>query len=639
MHLMTPIKNTVAVLIVAGAVVWALDILQLLALSVYKEQYMSFVLGLTLAAIYLPAETEDQTGRTFGWWFGVVAAILGFVTCGYLAVMYPVLLPTMIIKPMPAIICGAVLIPLMVEALRRVAGLTLCLILVAFLFMGLFAHYLPGLLEGRQVRPGRLISYLMIDPNGILGLPLLVTSTIVVSFVLFGNILNVAGGGAFFTDLSLAAMGRFRGGTAKIAIAASALFGSVSGSAVANVASTGVITIPMMKKSGYSPSDASAIEASASTGGQLLPPVMGAVAFLMAEFLNVPYAEVALAALIPGLLYYTCLFIQADLLAARNGITALKPADLPRAMSVLVKGGHYIIPFAVLVTGLFKYNLEAERAVAYATAVTLFLGALRSYGPTRLTLRGVFHAVVSGGRTVADIIIIGACAGAIIGVLNITAVSFGLTLQLVSIGESSLFLLLITAAILSIIMGMGLPTLGVYLLLATLTAPSLVELGLTPISAHMFIFFFGMMSLITPPIAVAAFAAANIGGAPPMKVGWKAVQFSWPAFVLPFLFVYSPSLLMMGDPWRIVVAVATAVLGVALISSGLVGYASRRLLGWERMVAVLAGACFLLPDDATTYGIWINLAGLPLLAFVVLRLMLVREIPGLGKDDDTINAT
>ena len=216
--------------------------------------------------------------------------------------------------------------------------------------------------------------------------------------------------------------------------------------------------------------------------------------------------------------------------------------------------------------------------------------------------------------------------------------SFGLTLQLVSIGESSLILLLITAAILSIIMGMGLPTLGVYLLLATLTAPSLVELGLTPISAHMFIFFFGMMSLITPPIAVAAFAAANIGGAPPMKVGWKAVQFSWPAFVLPFLFVYSPSLLMMGDPWRIVVAVATAVLGVALISSGLVGYASRRLLGWERMIAVLAGACFLLPDDATPYGIWINLAGLPLLAVIALRLVLARDIPGLDPDDTTINA-
>jgi len=392
-----------------------------------------------------------------------------------------------------------------------------------------------------------------------------------------------------------------------------------------------------MKKSGYSPSEASAIEASASTGGQLLPPVMGAVAFLMAEFLNVPYAEVALAALIPGLLYYTCLFIQADLLAARNGITALKRAELPRATTVLVKGGHYILPFAVLVTGLFKYNLEAERAVAYATAVTLVLGVFRRYGPSRMTLRGVFTALVVAGTTVADIIVIGACAGAIIGVLNITAVSFGITLQLVSIGESSLFLLLITAAVLSIIMGMGLPTLGVYLLLATLTAPSLVELGLTPISAHMFIFFFGMMSLITPPIAVAAFAAANIGGAPPMKVGWKAVQFSWPAFILPFLFVYSPSLLMIGEPWRIAVAALTAVLGVALISSGLVGYATRRLLGWERVIAALAGACFLLPHDAATYGAWINLAGIPLLAVFALRLIFVREIPGLAADGNTAN--
>jgi len=394
-----------------------------------------------------------------------------------------------------------------------------------------------------------------------------------------------------------------------------------------------------MKKSGFSPSDASAIEASASTGGQLLPPVMGAVAFLMAEFLNVPYAEVALAALIPGLLYYICLFIQADLLAARKGITALKRADLPRATTVLVKGGHYIIPFAVLITGLFKYNLEAERAVAYATAVTLVLGIFRSYGPSRLTLRGVFHAVVSGGRTVADIIVIGACAGAIIGVLNITAVSFGITLQLVSIGESSLFLLLITAALLSIVMGMGLPTLGVYLLLATLTAPSLVELGLTPISAHMFIFFFGMMSLITPPIAVAAFAAANIGGAPPMKVGWKSVQFSWPAFILPFLFVYSPSLLMIGAPLLIATSVVTAILGIALISSGLIGYALRRLLIWERVVAALAGTCLMLPYDTNTLGIWINLAGAVFMAAFVLRLLSTRQIAGSLEDENVINKT
>ena len=635
MNVLTPIKNTLAVLIVLGALVWALDILQMLNFGVFKEQYMCFALGLTLAVIYLPADIDVQNGRGLGWWFGLLAGIAGLATCIYLAVAYPVILPTMIVNPMPAIISGAILIPLMVEALRRVAGTALCVILIAFLLIGLFAHLLPGHLQGRQVAPGRLISYLTLDPNGILGLPLMVTSTIVVSFVLFGNILNAAGGGAFFTDLSLAAMGRFRGGTAKIAIAASALFGSVSGSAIANVASTGVITIPMMKKSGYSPTEASAIEASASTGGQLLPPVMGAVAFLMAEFLNVPYAEVALAALVPGLLYYACLFIQADLLAARNGILALAREDLPRAAMVLIKGGHYLIPFVVLVMGLFKYNLEAERAVAYATAVTLALGFLRAYGPNRLQVSGVVKAVVTGGKTVAEIIVIGACAGAIIGVLNITAVSFGITLQLVAIGESSLFLLLIVAALMSIIMGMGLPTLGVYLLLATLTAPSLVQLGLTPISAHMFIFFFGMMSLITPPIAVAAFAAANIGRAPPMKVGWIAVRFSWPAFILPFLFVYSPSLLMIGEPWRIALSIITAIIGVALISAGLIGYSSRRMLVWERVIAVLAGACFIVPDDVSAYTGWINLAGLPLLAILVARMISVREIAEMPKDGTT----
>ena len=621
---MTSVRNLIAVLLVGSAVFWALDLFQVLALAVFKEQYMAFALGLTLALVYLPGGRETVQSSTFGWWFGVLAAIAGLGVCLYLALRFPALLPTMIVKPMPAIICGAILIPLLVEGLRRVAGTALCAILVTFLLIGLMAHFLPGHLEGRQVRPGRLISYLTLDPNGILGLPLLVTSTIVVSFVLFGNILNAAGGGAFFTDLSLAAMGRYRGGTAKIAIAASALFGSVSGSAIANVASTGVITIPMMKKSGYSPSEASAIEASASTGGQLLPPVMGAVAFLMAEFLNIPYAEVALAALVPGLLYYFCLFIQADLLAARNGITALARGDLPRAATVLVKGGHYLIPFAVLVAGLFKYNLEAERAVAYATAVTLLLGLARSYGDTRLDLRRIWAAVVLAGTTVADIIIIGACAGAIIGVLNITAVSFGITLQLVSIGESSLFLLLITAGLLSIIMGMGLPTLGVYLLLATLTAPSLVELGLTPIAAHMFIFFYGMMSLITPPIAVAAFAAANIGGAPPMKVGWTAVQFSWPAFILPFLFVYSPTLLMIGEPMQIVLSVTTAALGIWLISVALIGQATRALVLWERALAGLAGACLLLPPDVAPVAIWINVGGAALMAGLLARLYVGR---------------
>jgi len=622
---MAYLRNLIAVLLVGSAVFWALDLFQVLAVAVFKEQYMAFALGLTMALIYLPGGKSTPQSGSFGWWFGVLAACAGLGVCGYLALLYPVMLPTMIVKPMPAIICGVVLIPLMVEGLRRVAGTALCLILVTFLLIGLTAHLLPGHLEGRQVAPGRLISYLTLDPNGILGLPLLVTSTIVVSFVLFGNILNAAGGGAFFTDLSLAAMGRYRGGTAKIAIAASALFGSVSGSAIANVASTGVITIPMMKKSGYSASEASAIEASASTGGQLLPPVMGAVAFLMAEFLNVPYAEVALAALVPGGLYYFCLFIQADLLAARRGIMAVKRGDLPRAATVLIKGGHYLIPFAVLVLVLFKYNLEAERAVAYATAVTLLLGLLRSYGDTRLDLRRIWAAVVLAGTTVADIIIIGACAGAIIGVLNITAVSFGITLQLVSIGESSLFLLLITAGLLSIVMGMGLPTLGVYLLLATLTAPSLVELGLTPIAAHMFIFFYGMMSLITPPIAVAAFAAANIGGARPMTVGWKAVQFSWPAFILPFMFVYSPTLLMIGDPLQIILSVVTAAMGIWLICAALIGQANRVLLLWERCLAGLAGACLLLPPDIAPAAVWINAGGVILMAGLLVRLYVGRS--------------
>lgn len=597
------LRGACALAIISASLLWAFDLFGILGLSIFNEQYMAGILGLALAIVYLPATDRASRAKQIS---GLAAALLSLLVCTYLAVEYPDLIATMVLDPTPSIVIGVFLIPLLAEALRRTAGPSLVVILVAALLIGVTAHWLPGQLTGRQVSADRLIGYLTLDPNGILGLPLLVTSTVVVAFVLFGALLNVAGGGNFFTDLALTAMGRFRGGTAKIAILASALFGSVSGSAVANVVSTGVITIPMMKRTGYSARDAAAIEATGSTGGQLLPPVMGAVAFLMAEFLNLPYSAIALAALIPGLLYYYCLFLQADLLAARNGITGLLPTELPKLQPVLRKGSQYLIPFAILVYGLFFLGLEAERAVAYGSAATLILWFWRGYKADRFSFKAFTDAIIGAGSGVVDIIVIGASAGIIIGSLNITAVSFGLTLQLVSIGESSLFLLLLVSAVLSIILGMGLPTLGVYLLLAALIAPSLVELGLTPLSAHMFIFFFGMMSLITPPIAVAAFAAANIAKASPMAVGFSAVRFGWPAFVLPFLFVYSPSLLMQGNMLQIALSVVTAVIGIAAISASILSFWIRRLAPIERVILVVGGAGMILPADAISYGLVVN---------------------------------
>ena len=627
LNMATSVMRAICALgIVALSACWTLNLFGLFGLSLFNEQYMAAVLGLALAVIFLsPPEGKSQLYKAGC----VIAACSSLVVCGYLAFAYPNLLVTMILDPVPGIVIGAVLIPLLAEALRRAAGTALFVIVLAALVIGVTAHFLPGHLTGRQVSAERLASYLALDPNGILGVPLLVTSTVVVAFMVFGALLAAAGGGNFFTDLALTAMGRFRGGTAKIAIFASALFGSVSGSAVANVVSTGIVTIPMMKRSGYSARDASAIEAAASTGGQLLPPVMGAVAFLMAEFLNLPYSAIALAALIPGLLYYFGLFLQADLLAARNGIAGLQRAELPRTSLVMREGGHYLIPFAILIFALFFMGLEAERAVAYSSATILVLWAFRGYRTSRIHFKRLLDALIGAGSSVADIIVIGASAGVIIGSLNITAFSFGLTLQLVSIGESSLLLLLITAAVLSIILGMGLPTLGVYLLLATLIAPSMVKLGLSPLAAHMYVFFYGMMSLITPPIAVAAFAAANIGKAPPVSVAVSAVKFALPVFVLPILFVYSPTLLMQGNAIHIGISVGTMVGGITAFSAALVGYWSRPLRVIERIASFFVGAGLMLPPDAVPYGIAINALGsIALILFWVrLRYLRATDLP------------
>lgn len=600
------LRSLCAFAMIFATACWALDLFALFRLNIYNEQYMSAMLGLALATTWLRRQDGSSVSKVGA---AVVAAALSIAVCCYLAYFYPTLIATMIIDPLPSIVIGTLLVPLLAVALWRAAGVALFVIVVAALLIGVTAHWLPGHLAGRQVAPDRLISYLALDPNGILGLPLLVTSTVVVAFVVFGAVLNAAGGGNFFTDLSLTAMGRFRGSTAKIAVLASALFGSVSGSAVANVVSTGVITIPMMKRTGYSPEDASAIEATASTGGQLLPPVMGAVAFLMAEFLNLPYSTIAVAALIPGLLYYFCLFLQVDLLASRDGIHGLSATELPKLRRVIRGGGAYLLPFAILVYLLFAQGYEAERAVAFSTGLTLLIWLWQGYGGERFSGTTLLKALIAAGIGVADIIVIGASAGIIIGSLNISAVSFGLTLQLVSIGENSLFLLLLTSALLSIILGMGLPTLGVYLLLATLIAPSMVELGLQPLGAHMFIFFFGMMSLITPPIAVAAFAAANIGQAHPLKVGLSAMRFAWPAFVLPFLFVYSPTLLMEGEGPLIVLSSLTAVIGIAAICVAIIGFWKQRLHVPDWIALLTGGAALLMPSDVMEYGVWVNLVG------------------------------
>jgi TRAP transporter 4TM/12TM fusion protein len=370
----------------------------------------------------------------------------------------------------------------------------------------------------------------------------------------------------------------------------------ISGSAVSNVASIGPLTIPMMMRTGYPPRIAGAIEAVGSTGGQLMPPVMGAAAFLMAEFLELPYAEVAISAAIPAVLYYLALYWQVDLMAAKGGLTALTE-ELPRPGQVLKQGWHFILPLAALVFMLFYRTSAPELAAIVATLAIYAVGMLRGYRGRRLTPMDLLRTLASSGRTSADLFMTLAAAGFVIGVLNISGLGFALTLWLISLAGHSLAVLLFIAAGVGLVLGMGMPTTAVYVLLAVLAAPSLVEAGVMKLAAHMFILYFGMLSMITPPVALAAFAAANISKAGPMETGWAAVRIGWAKFVLPFMFVLSPTLLMKGPAFGIVFDTATALLGVYLATCGMLGYFRRPLSLPLRAALCVAGFAAIIPDS------------------------------------------
>ncbi|MEE8396239.1 MAG: TRAP transporter fused permease subunit [bacterium] len=599
-----------AVLLIVGGLAWAGDLYRMVGLLLYPEQFLSGMLAVVLPLLFLKLRAPGAKGGAAVPWYDRVAAVVGMAAFGYMAYRYPVLAELVSDSPTDGVVAGVVILVLMVEGLRRTVGPVLTVMAVGFFLLGVFGEYIPGSLAGRPISWEFLTYYLSWDPNGILGIPMKVVATIVTAFVFFGQVLMKAGGSAFFTDISMVLVGRFRGGQAKIAVTASGLFGSISGSAVSNVVTTGIITIPLMRRAGYRVEHAAAIEAVASTGGQLMPPIMGAAAFLMAEFLEIPYTEVVVAALIPAILYYLALFILADLEAAKAGITRVPPEDIPDAWPVLKAGWFFPIPFAVLIVSLFVYNYTPEKAALLATVILGGCAFIFGYQGKRLGLKDVFAALRDTGVAVLDIFMIAAAAGIVIGVLDLSGMGFGLTLALVEIGGGSLPLLLVISAGVCILLGMGMPTAGVYLVLATLIAPSLVEVGIQPIAAHLFILYFGMMSMITPPVAIAAFAAASLAGCDAMKTGFAAMRFGWLAYVIPFLFVASPSLIMQGEVLETVIDVATALCGVWLVSAGLAGHLFRPLTAGPRALLVISGLLLLIPAGAMEGGSWTDLAGL-----------------------------
>ncbi len=544
-----------------GGLLWALDVPSRLGVALIEPEWLGPYLGVATAAALLRWPYGRVAGAT-----EVVLGLLAIACWLWLAINYATWMFDIDGYTLSKFIPGLVGIALMVEGVRKSCGTSIAVLILIMMAYALLGFLLPRPMQADDVSPQLLVMYLYSDTSAIPGQVLGIVASVVLAFVIFGKLMEVSGATNFFTDTAMALMGRRRGGPAKIAVVASGMMGSISGSPVSNIMSTGVVTIPMMKKMGFTAEESAAVEATASTGGVLAPPVMGATAFLMAEFLNVDYGDVALAAALPALFFFICLYMQVDAMAARMGLAGLPKSALPRLATALRSGWIFVLPLALLIYLLFFEGFGAQYAAIAAAVVLLALSLLRG----KLRRRAEWTELVFGsGSILIPLILVAGAAGVVDGVMSLTGLGQSLSVILVQIGADwgLLTMLLLTAA-LCIVLGLGMPTTAIYVLLASIIAPALVKMGVTPMGAHLFILYFGVMSFLTPPVAVSAYVAAGIAGADMWRTGWLGMRMSIMASLLPFLWAYDPALLMQGSWLDIVVVCATTLSAIMLIARG-----------------------------------------------------------------------
>lgn len=487
---------------------------------------------------------------------------------------------------------GASAILLVMEGARRALGIALVVIPAVALVYALSGSFLPGFLWHRGFTFTQIVDYMYMGSNGIFGMPVGISATYLMLFIVFGCLMEKTGTGQMIMDLACSLAGKSRGGPAKVAVISSALFGSVSGTAVSNVYATGIFTIPLMKRLGYRPEFAGAIEAVASTGGQIVPPVLGAAAFIMAEWLGMPYGDICMAAIIPAILYYLALLVMVHLEAVKTGMSGL-PADQIPDWRKVTKSLYLLIPLLLLMGMLFSGFTVTRSAVAAMAAAFVISFAKKE---TRLGIPEIMWVLETSAKRGAIIAAATASAGLIIGVITLTGIGLSITGAIVSYFQDSLFLALFFAMVSSIILGMGVPTVVAYIIVATLSAPILIKLGVDLFPAHMFVFYYGVMAMITPPVAVAAWAGAEIAGADYNRTGFVAVRLGIVAFIIPFMFVYEPSLLGIGDPVRVMVTFVFAVIGVIGLSCSLAGWLFGPMPPWLRVPLFASGLGMIYPE-------------------------------------------
>lgn len=563
---------------------WILAVTDYFGIALTFQQVIAVVLGIACGAALLKHPYFEKAGL-----FEFILAVIAFCAWFWMAYNFEDWVISGdelgIDKWGPA----AIAITLMMEGLRKSAGKIIASLVWVLLLYGFVGDYLPGVLEAAVDPPAETIHYLYYDNNGVPGLVLQVVLNLVLAFIIFGKLMEVSGGTAFLTDLAMGWMGHRRGGPAKVAVVASSAFGTISGSTVGNIMSTGIVTIPLMKKTGFKPEYAGAIEAVASNGGQIAPPVMGATAFIIAEFLEVPYQDVVIAAAVPALLYFLVLFIQVDAVARRFSLRGLPKADLPIVLDVLKVGWVFILPIAILMYFLFWLGYPPGVAALYSAASLIVLMVIRDRRPPSREHWKNF--LFGSGEILVPLILIAGAAGVILGVMNSTGLAFQLSIILTHLGEThGVLVMLLLTSLICIILGMGMPTATVYIVLVSVIGPALIKMGLVPMGAHLFLFYFGLISMLTPPVAIASMVAAEMAGADMWKTGFIGVQLAATAYLLPYLWAFNPALILEGTTVAIIYAITTAISGGFLLAHSVTVLGIGNTLGWLSAIGMYVAA-------------------------------------------------
>ena len=589
--------------------------------QVVRATHLAFVMA--LAYLLFPMKKDMPKDKLP--WYDVIIAIVGACSWLYITINFDSLIRRAGIYNTTDIIIGIIGILILFEACRRIVGTPILIISLVFIVYALFGAYAPGFLNHRGYSIQRLVSHLYYNTEGIMGIPIGASATFIFLFIFFGALLDKTGIGQFFIDICNAIAGSYDGGPAKVAVLTSAMFGTVSGSSVSNTVGTGSFTIPMMKSLGYRAEFAGAVEASASTGGQLMPPIMGAASFLMAESLGIPYKEVAKAAIIPAILYFTGIFIMVHLEAKKTGLKGLSKDSLPKIGELLMKKGYLVIPLATIIyffvlgkTAIYAglMGIIAAGLVAIVNSIVdIILKRERSF-----TFNDLIDVFVNGARNIISVAVACAMAGIIIGVITLTGLGLKIGSGLISISGGISILLLMLTMVSSIILGMGVPTTANYLITSTIAAGAIIGLGFEPLAAHMFVFYFGIIADVTPPVALAAMAGAAIAKSDPLKTGFEATKLSIGAFIIPYMFVFNPQILMINTTFiEVVPILITSLIGMFGVSAGLEGYVFRKCNFIERILFIAAGLLSIIPE------IYTDIIGIGLIAVLVILQILTRK--------------